>query len=60
MSYFEKNKQFDPYRESSIFFILEVGRNTILTSCHKCYKISVLFLYYLGVANNLGKTVLSC
>ena len=35
MSYFRKIYNLTPYRESSFFWILEVGRKTILTSFHR-------------------------
>ena len=35
MSYFGKIYNLTPYRESSFFWILEVGRKTILTSFHR-------------------------
>ena len=59
MSYFGKIYKLAPYRESSFFWRLEVGRNAILTSFHRKNMIA-FFLYYLGVADNLGKTDLSC
>ena len=55
-----KNIQFDPYLESSFFWKSQVGRNTILTSSHMFGSENQNFLYYHGVANNLGMTDLSC
>ena len=49
-----------PYLESSFFWKSQVGRNTILTPSHMFGSENQNFLYYHGVANNLGMTDLSC
>ena len=64
MFYFEKKKKkksnLTPYLESSFFWKLQVGRNTILTPSHMFGSENQNFLYYHGVANNLGMPDLLC
>ena len=60
MSYFGKISNLTPYLESSFVWKSQVGRNTILTSSHMFGSENQNYLYYHGVANNLGMTDLSC
>ena len=45
---------------SSFFWKSQVGRKTTLTKIHKYGSENEFFLYYHGVANNLGMADLSC
>ena len=58
--FWKNHIQFDPYLESSFFWKSQVGRNTILTPSHMLGSENQNFLYYHGVANNLGKTDVPC
>ena len=60
MSYFGNISNLTPYQESSFLSISEVGRNTIFLIAPLVNFLTACFLYYLGVADNLGKTDLSC